>query len=104
MFADAVRNVTFCYVLPPWVISSLVTECFTMIGPHSTVWCNKVIYGKLTDPFPPLAEMGVVSETSIVDTILDEFARQHPQPLQLYNTSLVCPDEHDLSIFVLTIT
>ena len=34
---------TLCNFLPPWVISSLVIECCTVIGPYSTVWCNKLI-------------------------------------------------------------
>ena len=31
--------------VPPRVISSLVAECCTMIGSHSTMHCNKVIPG-----------------------------------------------------------
>ena len=37
---------------PLGLLSSLVTECCTVIGLHSTVWRNKLIYSKSPDPFP----------------------------------------------------
>ena len=39
--------------LPLVFLSSLVIEYCNVIGPHSTVRDNRLIYSKSPDPFPP---------------------------------------------------